>query len=96
MFTTAELGTVAENYSDAVIDDGSIVYEWRSLLVKYSTLPGIRGLHDFVFVRNLGSDVKLRVRPLCYTGAIQLMISACCNKSLLLHSHLLSCVIFLF
>ena len=39
--------------------------------VKYSTLPGIRDLHDFIFVRHSGSDVNLRVRAVCYTGTIE-------------------------
>jgi len=39
--------------------------------MKYSTLPGIRELHDFVFACIPGCDVRLKVRPLCYTGCLK-------------------------
>ena len=71
VFTTSELAEVAGQYADVVVDEGERVYKWRSSLVKYSSLPGIRDLHDFIFARNPGMDVRLRVRPLCYTGAIR-------------------------
>ena len=72
VFTTAELGEIAKQYGFVVIDEGERVYLWRESLAKYSSLPGIRDLHDFFFVRQPGSrDVKLKVRPLCYTGPIQ-------------------------
>ena len=61
VFTTAELGQIAAQYASVEIDDGEKVYQWRNQLEKYSNLPGIRNLHDFVFARNPGSDVKLRV-----------------------------------
>ena len=70
VFTTAELGEIAAKYASVVIDEGEKVFQWREQLVKYSTLPGICDLHDFMFARNPGSNVKLRVRRLCYTGAI--------------------------
>ena len=71
VFNTAELAEIAGQYAFVVTDDGEKVKTWRDSLVKYSTLQGIRELHDFLFARNPGSDVRLRARPLCYTGAIQ-------------------------
>ena len=68
VFNTTELGVIAGQYADVVIDEGDLVRPWRYSLAKYSTLPGIRELHDFFFVRNPGCDVKLKVRRLCYTG----------------------------
>ena len=67
---TTELGKIAEQYAFVVIDEGERVYQWRSSLEKYSVLPGIRDLHDYIFVHQPGSDVKLKVRPLCYTGPV--------------------------
>ena len=71
VFNTAELGGIARQYADVVIDDGDKVQPWREALMKYSTLPGIRELHDFVFAYNPGCDVRLKVRPLCYTGCLK-------------------------
>lgn len=71
VFNTAELGGIARQYADVVIDEGDKVQPWREALMKYSTLPGIRELHDFVFARNPGCDVRLKVRPLCYTGCLK-------------------------
>lgn len=67
---TSELGEIAERYACVVIDDGEKVYQWRRSLEKYSTILGIREIHDFLFVRQPGSNVRLKVRPLCYTGPI--------------------------
>lgn len=58
-FTTTDLGDVARQYGDVVIDEGEKVLQWRSSLAKYSTLPGIHTLHDFVFVHP--GSVKLFV-----------------------------------
>jgi len=46
VFNTAELGGIARQYADVVIDEGDKVQSWREALMKYSTLPGIRELHD--------------------------------------------------
>ena len=70
VFNTTELGQIAEQYANVVIDDGERVRPWRASLEKYSQLPGIRALHDFVFARNPGCDVKMKARSLCYTGQL--------------------------
>ena len=50
VFTTEELGEIVGRYASVVIDDGEKVYQWRNALEKYSALPGIRDLHDFISV----------------------------------------------
>ena len=43
---------------------------WReSLGQKYSDLPGVRKLHDFLFVHSHTGKVVMKVRELCYAGA---------------------------
>ena len=51
VFTTADLkDNVIARYADVTIDSGSIVHVWReSVATKYSRVPEIRNLHDFVF-----------------------------------------------
>lgn len=71
VFNTAELGGIAQQNADVVIDKGDKVQPWREALMKNSTLPGISELHDFVFTRNPGCDVRQKVRPLCYTGRLK-------------------------
>lgn len=53
--------------------EGEIVKHWREQLgQKFTKLPGIRSLHDFVTVRHLISgEVIMRVRQLCYTGSFE-------------------------
>ena len=34
-------------------------------------LPGIRGLHDFLALRNSGRDTVMKVRDSCYTGTLK-------------------------
>ena len=52
------------------VDNGSIVHIWReSVATKYSKVPGIRNLHDFIFSKHLLSgEVVARTRGLCYDG----------------------------
>ena len=52
VFTTEELKQIVASHAQAIVDDGHIVYDWRSDLTKYSKLPGIRSLHDFFFVKH--------------------------------------------
>ena len=43
--------------------DGHLVCDWRS---KYTKLPGIRSLHDFLFIKN--TIVVAKVRKTCFSG----------------------------
>ena len=55
-----------------VFDKGSIVWAWRKTVAnKYSNLPGIRELHDFLALRNNGQDAAMKVRDNCYTVALK-------------------------
>ena len=70
VFTVAELGNVAEPYCSVKIDTGTIVKQWRSLLTKYTNIPGIRTFHDFLFARNPTADAECRVRKHCHKGTL--------------------------
>jgi len=52
VFNTVELSGVISQFVDVIIDDGDIVCDWRKPMNKYSKLPEIRSLHDFVFTKN--------------------------------------------
>ena len=61
-----------QHASTVIIDEGDKVLKWRSVLSeKYSAFPGIRSYHDFIFSHNVRSHVQVRVRTLCYTGALE-------------------------
>ena len=50
----------------------TVKLDWRSVLTKYTKLPGIRSLHEFVFVKNsVTNEVISRVRDSCFEGAFQ-------------------------
>ncbi len=69
VFSTQELKDVIALYADVTIDDGAIVCDWRNAMAKYSKLPGIRSLHDFIFVKNPVTDTVLaKVRKNCAEG----------------------------
>ena len=69
VFMTAELGEIVARYATVVIDDGTMVCDWRSVLTKYSKLPGIRSLHDFIFTKNpVTQKVVAKVRSKCFEG----------------------------
>ena len=45
---------------------------WRKTVAnKYSNLPGIRELHDFLALRNHGQDAAMKVRDNCYTSPLK-------------------------
>ena len=70
VFTTEELQKVILPYAEVIVDDGSIVSDWRNKLSKYSKFSGIRSLYDFLFVKNSATGkVVSKVRKLCYTGS---------------------------
>ena len=70
VFTTEELRNVIAQYADVVVDDGTLVRDWRSVLTKYTKFPGIRSLHEFIFSYNsVTGRVTGKVRKQCYTGA---------------------------
>ena len=70
VFTTKELKNVILPYAEVVVDDGNVVSDWRNKLSKYSKFPGIRSLHDFLFVKNSATGkVVCKVQKLCYTGS---------------------------
>ena len=55
------------------IDDGKIVRTWQCLLSeKYTNLRGIRGFHDFIFVKHptTGSAI-MKVRQFCHGGSFE-------------------------
>ncbi len=73
VFNTEELKEVISPYAEVIIDEGEIVHDWRSpLSEKFSKLPGIRSLHDFIYVRHpITSSVVARTRELCSSGLFQ-------------------------
>ena len=52
-----------------MFDSGRIVRSRRDTVI--SNLPGIRGLHDFLALRNPGANALMKVRDNCYTGTLR-------------------------
>ena len=72
VFNTEELGDIVSRYAKVTIADGTMVYDWRSVLSKYSKLPGIRSLRDFLFVKHaVTNQLVTKVRDNCYEGAFK-------------------------
>ena len=72
VFNTSELVNVMSqpNHITAKLVKGDLIYNWREKIsAKYSKLPGIRELHDFVIVTspNTGNATML-VHEGCYGG----------------------------
>ena len=70
VFTTNELANVMSPFAQTVVDDGSLVFMWcEEIEKKYSKMPGIRELHDFVAVKHLQTgNALMKVREQCYGG----------------------------
>ena len=69
MFTIHELKALCGQSVTTFITDGEQVLTWRdSLGDKYSDLPGVRKLHDFLVVKAHNGDVVMKVRENCFTG----------------------------
>ena len=72
VFTTEELQQIVSQHAHPIVDDGNVVCDWRSVLTKYTKLPGIRSLHDFVFVKNaVNNTVVAKVRQTCFSGRFE-------------------------
>ena len=70
IFNSEDLQNVISQHADVTVDHGEIVHDWRENLTKYSKMPGIRSLHDFVFVKNSATGKMVcKTRPLCYEGS---------------------------
>ena len=57
-------------HATVIVDDGHRVLIWRDKLPsKYSKLPGIQELHDFVIVKHPDTAIAtMKVRERCYEG----------------------------
>jgi len=53
VFCTEDLKQVIASHVNVTLE---IVHDWRIKQLKYSKLPGIRNLHDFVFVRSASTN----------------------------------------
>lgn len=70
VFTICELQALCAQTADTFVEDGGHVLTWRQTLGrKYSDLPGVRKLHDFLIVRQHNGEVVMKVRQHCFTGA---------------------------
>ena len=68
VFTIEELKALCDQLATTFIEDGTNVHLWReSLREKYSNLPGVRKLHDFLFIK-VASGVVMKVREFCHGG----------------------------
>lgn len=72
VFNESELIAVMEQHATVVFDNGRIVRAWRETVTnKYSNLPGIRELHNFLVMRNNDQGAAMKVRDSCYTGLLK-------------------------
>ena len=72
VFNECELASVMGQNADITFDHGGIVRHWReSVNQKYSNLPGIRIMHDFLCLHNPGCSAIMKVRDLCYQGTLR-------------------------
>ena len=67
VFNVHDLKRICEQAAITVIEEGTNIYLWRDLLgVKYSSLPGVRKLHDFLIVRLHNETIMMKVREKIY------------------------------
>lgn len=69
VFTIDELKSLCAPSATTIIESGQNVLTWRDTLgEKYSDLPGVRKLHDFLFIRAHTGQVVMKVREQCFRG----------------------------
>ena len=56
VFTTLELKEIISQYAYVIVDNGKMVCDWRSSMTKYSKLPEIHNLNDFIFTKSPATD----------------------------------------
>jgi len=57
IFNVKQLREVISRYADVVMDNRKIVWSWQEVVgEKYSNLPGLRDLHDFLVLCNPGHN----------------------------------------
>lgn len=72
IFNEKQLRDVISRHAAVVMDNGKIVRSWREVVgEKYSNLPGIRDLHDFLALCSPGHNAVMKVRETCYTGTLR-------------------------
>lgn len=72
VFNEKELIALMERHASVMFDSGRIVQVWRQTVTKkYSNLPGIRDLHDFLALKNNGENAIMKVRDSYYTGMLK-------------------------
>lgn len=73
VFTTKELNEIISPYADVIIDKGDIVQDWKPPISnKYSKIPGIHSLHDFIYVTHpVMSAAVTRIRKPCHSGLFE-------------------------
>ena len=69
VFTINDLNEICAQSATAHIENGGDVFTWRNYLgLKYSDLPGVRKLHDFLVVKTNTGEVVMKVREWCFSG----------------------------
>lgn len=69
VFTINDLNEICAQSATAHIQKGGDVFTWRNYLgQKYSDLPGVCKLHDFLVVKTNIGEVVMKVREWCFSG----------------------------
>ena len=72
VFNETDLQLVVEQFGRVMTDSGGIVRMWREKVSeKYSNLPGIRDLHDFLTTAVPPNKIVMKVREKCYSGTLR-------------------------
>ena len=62
VFNIADLKALCNRCATTYIEEGDRVFKWRECLgEKYSDLPGIRKIHDFLVVKSHDGSVVMKV-----------------------------------
>ena len=72
VFNEKQLVDVVSKHARVVIDTGKIVRSWREVVsAKYTSLPGIRDLHDFLALQDPSDQTVMKVKENCYNGTLR-------------------------